>query len=256
MWVYIGKKKMLQMKILKLLPIILSLSLSLSSFEKGVYVGPHFNYINVEFNNPSDLDGYAGGITTGGWINTCYFFGKINFEGTWNASRIVGDPCQTSSITEYFLNLELGKNFLWRCFCFHPYTGFGWDRFVNVQEPNTVALKYKYNKLFIPVGFYFRWNRCCDSFAFQFEFRPDVWSNLDLLSISLDPKWGYAFRAQVIYKRPIETCYGCFYFSWVPFFDWNRFGKVVETNSSETTLEIPALTRWDLGLRAILEYQF
>ena len=244
------------MKIKKMFFLVFSMILPLSAFEKGFFAGPHFNYINVEFNNPSDLDGYAGGLTTGCWVDTCYLLGKLTFEGTWNASRIVGDPCQTSSITEYLLQIELGKNFPWRCFCIHPYIGFGWDRLKNVQEPKSMALKYRYDKIFIPVGFYFEWDHCQDSFTLQCEFRPDIWSQLDLLSIDLDPEWGYSFRAQLIYKRLIETCYGCLYFSWIPFFDWNRFGKIRETNSFGSFLEIPTLTRWSLGLRAVAEYKF
>lgn len=229
---------------------------SISAYEYGIFAGPHFNYINLDLDNPYDLDGYAGGVTSGIWLDTCYLSSKITFEGTWNASRIVGDYCQTSATNEYFLQLEFSKGFFIKCVCIKPYLGFGWDRFENIQEPKTVALKYQYDKLFVPAGVYFQWDRCDESYSLQLEFRPDVWSNLELLSISLDPHWGYGFRGQLIYKRPIQTCYGCFYFSWIPFFDWNRFGETCETNSFGGVLVISELTRWELGLRAVLEYKF
>lgn len=234
------------MRIQKLLILLFSLS-TLSGYEYGIFAGPHFNYVNLDFNNPSDLDGYAGGVTTGLWLDTCYGSSKLTFEGTWNACRIVGDPCQTSSTSEYFLQLEFTRGFYYRCVCIKPYVGFGWDRFENVQEPRTAALKYQYDKLFVPLGVYFKWDSCCDAYQLQFEFRPDVWSNLDLLGIDLDPDWGYGLRCQFIYTRPIQTCFGCFYFSWIPFFDWNQFGKITETNTSGGVLEFPDLTRWELG---------
>lgn len=230
--------------------------LSVYALDKGVFLGPHFNYINIDFNNPSDLDGYAGGVSTGFWLDFPCLYTKVTFEGTWNASRIVGDPCQISSIKEYFLELELGKGFCFCNFCIRPYIGFGWDRFENTQEPDTAHLCYLYDKLFVPVGISISRNVCDSLFALQFEWRPDVWSRLNFMSIDMDPDWSYGYRIGLIWQRSFQICDRCFFITWKPFFDWNRFGKIIETNSAEAVLEIPSLTRWDLGLRAIIGYKF
>lgn len=224
-----------------------------------VYVGPQFHYTNIEFNNPTELKGYSAGITAGIDWTCCYFYSDLVFEGTWNAGPIVGTPCQRSDLEEYFLELKLGGNFCFCCdtFSFKPYTGVGWDRFENTQDPKTAALCYRWDKVFIPVGFLLNWEYCdCDSWGLQFEWRPDVWSCLHLLSIDLDNKCEQAFRASMPFRFNREYCGCCFWTEWSPFFDWNEFGRVDEKNSDGVPLPIPSLKRWNLGLRFLIGYQF
>lgn len=218
--------------------------------------GPQFNYVRLEFNNPSYLDGYAGGVVSRIGYHCNTFFGNLDFEGTWNASKITGEPCQRSSLSEYFLNLQLGGSFPWCSMCFDPYIGFGWDRFENTQDPSTANLCYQYDKLFIPVGFYYTWALCCTTFTLHFEWRPDVWSRLNLFSIHMSPDWAYAFRAEGVWKRWYQSESCCYTFSWIPFFDWNKFGKVREKNSVGSVLTVPELVRWNLGLKAVIGIQF
>ena len=243
--------------------VILALSLfasSLSAASWEVYAGPHFNYTNIEFNNPTELKGYSAGVTAGIDFSCCYFFSNVEFEGTWNAGPIVGTPCQRSDLAEYFVELKLGGNF---CFCceklwFQPYTGFGWDRFENEQDPKTAALCYRYDKLFIPVGFYLDWLFCnCNTWGIQFEWRPDVYSCLNLLKIDLKNRCEQAFRVQ----SPIRFNYDCFccgrfWTEVVPFFDWTQYGAVNEKNSDGVSLPIPSLKRWDLGLRLLFGWDY
>lgn len=247
----------------KILCILLACSPAFPAAKKYIYAGPHFNYINIEFNNPTDLKGYVGGATAGLGICCGWFFSNAEAEGSWTAGPITGTPCQRSEVTEYFAELKVGGVFSFWCsrFCFQPYTGFGWNRFENEQDPKTAALCYRYDKLFIPLGFYFDWIFCnCNFLGLQFEWRPDVDSCLNLLNIDLDTQKEQAFRVQAPlrlnnnYYRG-NHCYR-FWAEFVPFFDWNKFGKVEEKNSDGVPLPIPSLIRWSLGLRLIFGAEF
>lgn len=220
------------------------------------YAGPHFNYMKIDFFNPSDLQGYAGGVTTGIEYNYSWFRTALGFEGTWNAGPITGEPAQRSDIYEYFTELQLGPVWKGEKWQFAPYTGFGWDRFNNEVDPKTASLDFRYDKLFVPIGFYL--NRVYPNFTvgFQFAFRPDVYQNLRLLSVDLDPEWGYAFRTQLFLKQYFPLSWGRVSINFVPFFDWNKFGEVNETNSFCATLHIPELLYWKLGLRFLLGFEF
>ena len=184
---------------------------------------------------PSDIKGYAAGVTAAIELDWCYLYSRVEFEGTWNAGPITGTPCERSDIQEYFVEGQLGGNF---CFCynslvFRPYTGFGWDRYENEQDPKTVQLCYRYDKLFVPLGFHFEWIFFhYNSVGFQFEWCPDIYSCLDLLGFSLDVEHKQAFRAQLpIRFNKSDWCRCGFWVGVVPFFDWNQFGKVKEKNS-------------------------
>lgn len=218
--------------------------------------GPHFSYTRMNFDNPSHLSGYTGGVTAEIGNHYKYFFSNLEFEGTWNAGPFTGTPCQMSSLTEYFLELKLGGSFS-RCkrIYFDPYTGFGWDRFENEQDPDTAALLYRYDKLFIPVGFYLYGVLDCNmKLGVQFEWRPDVFSRLEIISIHLHNKCENGFKVQL----PFEWTNYCqtWFFKVIPFFDWNEFGEVQETNSVGVPLDIPDLVRWYAGLRFLAGYKF
>lgn len=219
----------------------------------SLYVGPHFNYMRTHFNNPSFVEGYVGGMTAGIQFPISYLHTSIDFEGSWNAGPITGEPCQRSSIREYFLEWKMGI----RCWNFLPYSGFGWDEFVNTQDPNLAALTYRYNKLFVPIGLFVDWNQKCFHVGLQLEYRHDVHAHLSVVGIGLKPKWGWGARATLpitekfhLWNQKILTL------TFVPFFDWNRFGKVVLKNSVGAKLKIPPLIRWDLGTRILFGYQW
>ncbi|MGE3953765.1 MAG: hypothetical protein AB7F31_01020 [Parachlamydiales bacterium] len=239
-----------------LVPALCALATGLSArVEYEIYAGPHFNYTHLKFNNPSDLEGYQGGVTTGLTAQCGRYFSNLNFEGTWNAGRITGVPCQRSSLAEYFVELQVGRGCLFCSSWFIPYVGFGWDRFENRQDPGQANLLYQYDKLFIPVGFYLMREFCGWEGALQFEFRPDVYDNLRLVGLNLDPHWGYAFRVQLPFRRDfILPWWKCRHmtFRLVPFFDYNRFGRVRVLNSVEAPLVIPRLERWSAGLRVLV----
>jgi hypothetical protein len=237
---------------------LLTSCLSAASWE--AYIGPHFNYTSVEFNTPNEIKGYAGGVTAG--IDLCCgcLFSSGLFEGTWNAGPITGTPCQRSDLMELFTELKVGGCFSYCCdtLWFKPYVGFGWDRYENEQDPKRASLCYTYEKLFVPVGFYLTQILCdCTSWGIQFEWRPDVHACLELLGHDLKIRCEHAFRVQSPIRFQSNSCCAClFWAEVVPFFDWSCFGKVKEKNSDGVELPIPALTRWNLGLRLLFGKDF
>lgn len=221
------------------------------------YAGTHFNYTQIDFDAPSSLQGYTGGADAGIGCKYGGFFSQIGFEGSWNAGPITGTPCQRSSTTEYFLEWKLGWSIsAWRRQLFiDPYTGFGWDRFYNTQDPAGADLAFRYDKLFVPVGLYLYWRFYdCTRLGVQFEYRPDVYAKLDLIGISLDAKGEEAYRVQI--PLVLESCCHRFNLSFVPFFDWSEYGRVEETNSAGALLAIPELIKWEIGLRMILDLKY
>ncbi len=227
----------------------------LGALNYDVYVGPHFNYTRVAFNNPSDLEGYQAGVSAGITTRYCGYFASLGFEGTWDAGPITGRPCQRSDLSEYFLELQVGTSYWWCGFEVAPYLGVGWDRFQNRQDPGAANLLYQYDKVFFPIGFYL-WRPVCDwRCGVQFEWRPDMWSQLTLIGIDLSPSWGHGFRVQLPCQKQIHIC-RCLTLELVPFFDWNRFGAVRVNNSAGAMLTIPRLWRLNGGLRALVGYTF
>jgi len=229
--------------------------------ESEIYIGPHFHYTRVDFNTPTDVEGYMGGVTVGGGYQWCNLFTNVDFEGSWNSGPITGVPCERSSLREYFLEWKAGRDFCQKCFdkvfVFRPYVGFGWDRFINQQNPQGMGLKYEYDKLFVPVGIYAYWlENSCFKCGVQFEWRPDVYSCLRLSSANFNIEWDQAFRAQLPIEMSWAWCCQCFDLKIVPFFDWNRFGRVKDESPNQVMVDIPELTRWNLGLRVLLGYNF
>jgi len=242
-----------------ILLLILFSATSLYAHDWNVNVGPHFNYMRLKFDEPDHVDGYTAGITTGIEYNHSCFAANLDFEGTWDTNYLRGDNCQKSSIEEYFLELKIGPQFT--CLCdnllLSPYIGFGWHRFLNEQYPDTISLCYRYDKLFIPVGFSLDY--CLFPFiesSLQFEWRPDVYSKLQIDSTQVDTNKEHAFRLQIPFNFHFGSPCQNFSLAVVPFYDWTRFGHVEERHSSGASLDIPCLTRWSFGLRTILGYHF
>lgn len=234
----------------------LSLAACLGAYQTNIEVGPHFNYTEIHFNRETTIRGHAAGVTAAFTGTHSYFKGQVLFEGTWNAAPLTGDPAERSSIEEYFLTLYLGPTFVWKQWQFDPYTGFGWDRFDNTQNPSLSSLSFRYDKLFIPVGFHLYWLSMPFRLGLQFEFRPDVYKDLRLIGLHLDPDWGYAFRSQLILSQIFPQRWGEVFISFIPFFDWNRFGEIYETNSLGVPLTLPRLVYWKLGVRFLVGVTF
>ncbi len=226
------------------------------------YAGPHHNYMRLKFNNPNPLGGYTTGVTTGLILSKKWFFVHTDYEGYFSTGLMHGAPCQTSKVQEQLLALKLGA--CWNacdCFSFRAYVGFGFDRFLNHQDPADTCegmdgLLYKYTKLTVPVGLYAIWNFTKhSSLGLHGEWRPDVFARLHILCDHLNNKKNNAFRVSLPFKHTLRNNrHVCFYFA--PFFDWNRFGKVCATNCNGTPFSIPQLTRWDLGARFCFGFQF
>ncbi len=239
--------------------LFLLIQASVLSAESKVYVGPHFNYTRLHFDNPSNLEGYMGGVTVGGEYQCSCLFTALDFEGYWNAGPITGRPCQRSSLTEYYLEWKLGTSFWQCCNCVlvKPYVGFGYNRFLNEQDPQNHGLCYTYNKLFVPLGFYaYAYLNPTLRGGIQFEWRPDVYSCVNIIHIGLNTKLEHAFRVQLPIEWTFDYCCRCFDLSIVPFFDWNEFGEVCDSSPNWVKVDIPHLTRWNVGLRVLLGYHF
>lgn len=224
-----------------------------------IYAGPHFNYVHMRFDNPDYLDGYAGGLTAGVGYDTRWFFTNLDFEGTWNASSITSENNQRSTISEYFLDWNIGPKIMFYDdrFSLGFYSGFGWDQFNNYQDPNGMNLKYAYDKLFIPLGLnftmfvnrYFEW-------GIEAEWRPDVYSRLEIASTHFNNHCQSAFRVQSPFKINFSSCCSGGFVTIIPFYDWSEYGAVQERISTGATFKVPALYRWYLGLRVLLGYAF
>lgn len=232
----------------KLVLFLVVLTSQLTALGTKVWVGPQFEYTRIDFNNPSDQDGFVIGVTAGGEVESGPFFANAEFEGTWNVGPLKGSHCQNGAFLEYLLDGRIG--FIWCVgqFSIKPYTGFGWDRFENIQENE---LYYNYRKLFVPVGFYAMYCPCSAlRGGFQFECRCDVSSRLNVVEENFDLRNKLAFRVQL----PLECVRSRFLsFALVPFYDWNKFGRCAK---QRIPLDIPELTHWSIGVKVLACVQF
>jgi hypothetical protein len=231
---------------------------SIASCSSLFYLGSHLNYLSFKFNNPGKLKGPLAGVKGGLSFTRDYLFGDINMEASWNIGRITGSPCQRSSIQEYFAQSKLG--FIIPACCdavtLTPYTGFGYNHFHNKQDPTTAGLSYKYTKLFMPLGILLDGTINQNmAFGLQLEARFDVYALLKVICEKLEIQKKYAFRVQTPFT--IYTGCNCQHaVSIVPFFDWNRFGRAVDTTCLGVALPIPQLTRWEIGARLLFSFVF
>lgn len=221
-------------------------------------VGPHFNYMHLDFDGPEAINGYMAGISAYSQIKIECINIYLDFEGSWDTNYLRGDPCQKSSVAEYFLELRVAPwNFaITDCLSAEVFTGFGWDQLTNTQLPGLASLQYRYNKYFIPVGFCLHSKFNMLDFGIQFEWRPDVNSRLNVDSTSLDNSCEDAYRIQIpINLHPFRCC-GNLLFIVAPFFDWAKYGEAEDKNSLGVEIDIPSTTRWSLGLRTLIQMSF
>jgi hypothetical protein len=239
----------------KILIPLLFFAATVSANSFTAYLGPHFNYAHLKFDNPDKLNGYLGGISAGVGYEFCDFFTLVDFEGSWSAEYLWGDPGQKSRIEEYFVDGQIGYNFVTcsGCFSIAPYSGFGWDRFSNWQNPNETSLHYRYDTLFVPAGCYLNWMPCPGfQLGLRGEWRFDVHSRLHMDSEQFDNKEAYGARAEL----PVSFSSSCLYLQIVPFFDYAKYGGVTISHPSGATLSISPTIRWYYGLRAFVGYTF
>lgn len=245
-------------KILLLVLAISNLSTA-SAMEWSASIGPYFAYSGMDDDRKAELHGYVGGVTVAVEGECDCYFSALEFEGTWNAGRYTGNPCERSSITEYFVNWKIGTPFTCKGICFKPYVGFGYDYFCNEKNPDTSRLEHRYKKLFIPVGFTAFHSLGCDSsLGFQFEIRPDVYVRMKLRSEDLDTENEFAYRVALPFQTSWESpcCGTCLNVELVPFFDWSRYGRVKEKSPYKAPLDIPELSRWYAGLKLLIHCDF
>lgn len=244
----------------KLLFLLLAFSpLAASEWSSSVAIGPQFAYSGMDDDREKELHGYVGGVVIAAEACCDCYFSSLEFEGTWNAGRYTGDPCERSSLTEYFVNWKLGTTYTCQGICFKPYVGFGYDYFRNEQNPKTSGLEHRHKKLFIPVGFSALQSLGCDSqIGLQIEIRPDVYSRMKLRGENLDTENEFGYRVALPFQTTWEvpcSC-TCLQLEWVPFFDWTRYGKVKERSPYKVLLDISETSRWYAGLKLLIHCDF
>ncbi|GEM_PF-1956736 len=246
-------------------PLLFFLTLFLPFHLKGgeitSYIGPHFNYSVVQFEQPQKLYGYLGGLQAGLGYQNCYFQTGVAFEGSWDALYFRGDPAQVSSLSEYFVVGRVGPRSLnWCCLEMNPYVGFGWHRFRNLELPDTINLCYRYDKLYVPVGIELAYPIFCHvRSSLLVEWRPDVYSTLHVDSMQVDNRLCHGFRVEMPFEMSgfQPSCSSCCYsLSLAPFFDWAGFGASEDEDPNGVPIDIPETTRWSLGLRFLMNYDF
>lgn len=233
---------------------LLFASVNLEALCTKAWVGPHFGYHRIDFNGPSELQGYGGGVTAGAEAVYCSYFANVEFEGTWNAGPVTGRCGQICSFADYWVDGRVGALWCTNCFLIKPYTGFGWNRFENEELPGMAHLDYNFHKLFVPLGFYAIYcPYSCLRGGVQFEYRFDVSSKLDMTSVSMNLQKEHSLLIQL----PLEYTYcRSFSVSLVRFYQWNQFGRCTEKNSVGVLMDIPSLTHWSAGLKLLVGAQF
>jgi len=109
-----------------------------SEFNHQFYLGPQHAYQRLKFNNPGKLDGFITGFATGFEFSRKWFVANLAYEGYWSTGLLHGNPCQVSKVREHILPLYLGGRWQPReCFSLEGYTGLGFNRFWNHQDPAT-----------------------------------------------------------------------------------------------------------------------
>lgn len=232
------------------------LSFPLHAWDKELYVAPECYYSRINFNGPSPVDGYMAGVAIGFSWEKSALFTQLGLKGAWNISSITGEPCQKSSVADYLLSWKFGSKAL--SFCgITPYTGVGYNLFENCLYPSAARINYRYNKVFLPIGFYalFRPFRCA-RVAVSLEWRTDLYADLHFSSERLSIKRRGALHLQIPAALQVGGSCSRLSLSAAPFFEWNQFGGVKEKNFVDASLKIPPLTIWNLGVRLFLSSYF
>ncbi len=226
--------------------------------EHTIFVNGHLNYARLFFEDSPKVRGYLAGPQIGYEYQHCRFFTDVAFEGYFNAGPLCGRFAQESKVRDYYANWRIGPSF---CLCcdklqLNPYLGFGFERFLNMQDPRVDGLTYKYTKLFVPIGVKGYW--CVHeqvTMGLEAEFRPDVFARVRFCSNKIDIDRKYAARLQL----PLMLHIGCqetVSLNLIPFFDWNKFGQADECTCNGIPLPIPDLTRWYAGFKVELAFTF
>jgi len=226
--------------------------------EHTIFVNGHLNYARLFFEDSPKVRGYLAGPQIGYEYQHCRFFTEASFEGYFNAGPLCGRFAQESKVRDYMVKWKIGPTFSFCCerLELSPYIGFGFERFVNMQDPRVCGLTYKYTKLFVPIGFSSYW--CLQeqvSIGLQAEVRPDVLSRLRFCSNKIDIDRKYAVRVRAPFMFTLG-CQNLFNLNLIPFFDWNKFGEADECTCNGIPLPIPDFTRWYAGFKVEFAFTF
>lgn len=244
-----------------------------TEFNHDYHVGIKHGYRRMKFDNPSKLDGFMTGLSTGFNFSKKYFIANINYDGYWNTPLLRGNPCQTSKVHEHLVSFSFGGCFKKNDrYMFKALVGLGFDRFLNHQDPNdcpgnqTDGLYYYYNKLFVPVTVCGSWMATDHTtIGLSAQWRPDVFARLKvrikqndctpLLCCTLknERRHGVHVAAPITHKLHRNDR---FYIQITPFFDWNRFGGICACNQNGNPYSIEKLTNIDAGVYCLFGTQF
>lgn len=227
------------------------------------HAGMLFNYAHFEFGSLPDYSGYLAGLHFDfehrykECIRT-----EARFDGLWNAGHICGCNDLKANINDFRTMLDVGYIFnpcsdIWH---FIPFIGFQFLYLSNKLCPQNV--QYRYYEISVPIGFLSEWDLYEDiTVGLSFQYDIEAWQNLTVTSPELLPliqtdccesdgiklTRSYGVHVEMPLKRKItHTCYD-FTGAFVPFFDWQRFGKADKTCTT-TPLAIPHLKQWYFGV--------
>ncbi|MEC7840220.1 MAG: hypothetical protein VX777_09310 [Chlamydiota bacterium] len=228
------------------------------------YIGPQFYYTSTRESGSSSLDGFMGGVVAGASYSKRCIYTDVRFSGAWNITSITGSTCRESSLSDYTLDWKVGyafeNNSRGSLCCLQeviPYVGVGGQYFEDKQSPGLANLKYKYKKVFVPVGVIVK-NTYGPRYRYglQLEVKPDVYSCLDVNSTGVNIKSKYAFRAELLNEICVPVCQKAVRLHINPFYEINVFGRGSDTNSLGVPVNIPQYSHWSVGLQILASFVY
>lgn len=229
-------------------------------------IGPIFNFARYKLDGIPKIQGYLAGIHAD--IIHRYpsrYYMNAHFDGRWNAGFVCGDLDLKSQISDYRPEVDLGYSFF-TCndnYIITPIAGLGFYYLANELKPNVIT--YKYNNLYVPVGFDLLWR---EKEHFQVNvmatYRIDAWTRLNFkapceeLCSKVELKQTQGVHVEIPMTWFLDKQILCYqaHLKIVPFFDWNRFGSANEASSQGICFAIPELNRWYLGLHIDLGVRY
>lgn len=232
----------------------------------AINTGPLFNYAKYNFGCLPKIQGYLAGIHADiTHSKPSKWYTSLMFDGRWNAGYICGDVDLRTQVKDYRTELDLGYSFFFRDQrnSITPFTGLGFFYLSNEFKPDIIT--YRYYNLFVPFGLrgaHTLKEEVCD-IGLMVEYRLDAWTRLKMNTpcINLCEKFTMHRAEGAHVEMPFthyHTTQHCVNIqtSIVPFFDWNKFGAVNETNCAGQCIPVPQLKQWYLGLHVDIGIRF
>lgn len=244
-------------------------SLCARQFENQTFAlntGALFNFARYDLGELPKIEGYLAGIHTDlTHSKPSKWFTSLIFDGRWNAGYVSGNDDIKVQIKDYRPELQLGYTFFLenQRTSVTPFTGLGFFYLSNEIKPDIIT--YRYFNLYVPVGLHVDHTlkeEICD-IGLLLEYRPDVWTRLKVNTpcVKLCEKFtmhrAHGLRIELPFTHYHTTSHRAnIQTKIVPFFDWNHFGAVNQTNCAGQCIPVPKLNQWYLGLHVDIGLRF